>query len=93
MLGWILRLSQPNVAGGPNCAKLPAFSLAWAARSEALLGRHSFVPLRRAIAILCMAIAVMLSGQSYISLMDRIDHAHHHVHFANPLAGDVAFCS
>jgi hypothetical protein len=34
----------------------------------------------------------MLSGQSYISLMDRIDHAQNHVHFANPLAGDVQFC-
>jgi len=39
-----------------------------------------------------MALAVMLSGQTYIALMDRIEHAHHHVHFANPLAGDVQFC-
>jgi len=42
------------------------------------------------VALLCVALAVMLSGQSYISLMDRIEHAHHHAHFANPLAGDVA---
>jgi len=56
------------------------------------LSRQSFVPLRRAVAILCMALAVMLSGQAYISLMDRIDHAHHHLHFANALAGDVQFC-
>jgi hypothetical protein len=47
---------------------------------------------RRSVAMLCMALAVMLSGQTYISLMDRIDHAHHHQHFANPLAGDVQFC-
>jgi hypothetical protein len=44
------------------------------------------------VALLCVALAVMLSGQSYISLMDRIEHAHHHAHFANPLAGDIAFC-
>lgn len=48
--------------------------------------------LRKSVAVLCMALAVMLSGQSYISLMDRIEHAHHHAHFANPLAGEVAFC-
>jgi len=57
------------------------------------LGRHSFVPFRRVVAILCMALAVMLSGQAYISLLDRIDHDHHHVHFANPLAGNVEFCA
>lgn len=39
-----------------------------------------------------MALATVLSCQSYISLMDRIEHAHHHAHFANPLAGDVQFC-
>src|SRR5882672_8844113 len=39
-----------------------------------------------------MALAVMLSGQAYISLMDRVEHAHHHFHFANPLAGDVQIC-
>jgi hypothetical protein len=38
-----------------------------------------------------MALAFLLSGQTYISLMDRIDHAHHHTHFANPLAGDVSY--
>lgn len=53
---------------------------------------HSFVPLRKAVAVLCMALAVMLSGQAYISLMDRIEHAHHHAHFANPLAGEVGSC-
>ena len=47
---------------------------------------------RRAVAMLGIVLAVMLSGQTYISLMDRIDHAHHHHHFANPLAGDVQFC-
>jgi hypothetical protein len=41
------------------------------------------------VAILCMALAVLLSGQTYISLMDQLDHAHHHAHFANPLAGDI----
>jgi len=39
-----------------------------------------------------MALAFMLSGQPYISLMDRVAHEHHHAHFANPLAGDVQFC-
>jgi hypothetical protein len=39
-----------------------------------------------------MALAVMLSGQAYISLMDRIDHAHHHAHFPNVLAGDLQYC-
>ena len=48
---------------------------------------------RGGVAVLCMALAFMLSGQTYISLMDRIEHAHHHVHFANPLAGDVQFCT
>jgi hypothetical protein len=38
-----------------------------------------------------MALATMLSAQAYISLLDRIDHAHHHTHFANPLAGSVEF--
>jgi len=44
---------------------------------------------RRSVAMLCMALAVMLSGQTYISLMDQAEHAHHHAHFANPLAGGV----
>jgi hypothetical protein len=39
-----------------------------------------------------MALAFMLSWQTYISLMDRLDHAHHHSHFANPLAGEVSYC-
>lgn len=56
-----------------------------------MLSLRNFVPLRRFVAVICMTLAVMLSGQAYISLMDRIDHAHHHVHFANPLAGDVQF--
>jgi hypothetical protein len=38
-----------------------------------------------------MALAALLSGQAYISLMDRMDHAQHHAHFANPLAGDVNY--
>jgi len=48
--------------------------------------------LRSAIAVVCMLLAFVLSCQAYISLMDRIEHSHHHVHFANPLAGDVQFC-
>ena len=48
--------------------------------------------LRGAVAVICMALAFVLSSQSYIYVMDRIEHAHHHVHFANPLAGDVQFC-
>jgi hypothetical protein len=49
--------------------------------------------LRRATAIMCMALAVMLSFQAYIGLMDRMDHARNIEHFPNPLAGDVEFCS
>jgi hypothetical protein len=56
------------------------------------LNRQGFAPIRRVIAMLCMGLAVLLSWQSYISLMDRLDHAHHHSHFANPLAGDISFC-
>ena len=47
---------------------------------------------QRAIAVLCMLLAFVLSGQTYISVLDRVEHAHHQVHFANPLAGDVQFC-
>jgi hypothetical protein len=36
-----------------------------------------------------MAMAAMLSAQSYFRLMDRIQHEQHHAHFANPLAGGV----
>jgi hypothetical protein len=42
--------------------------------------------------MLCMALAVMLSGQAFISVMDRIQHAQHHDHFPNVLAGDLQFC-
>lgn len=48
--------------------------------------------LRRAIAMLCMALAFLLSSQTFISVTDRVEHARHHLHFANPLAGDVQFC-
>jgi hypothetical protein len=43
--------------------------------------------------MLCAALAIMLSGQSFISLMDSIEHSHHHAHFANPLAGDIEWCA
>jgi hypothetical protein len=39
-----------------------------------------------------MALSALLSAQTYIGIMDRIEHAHHHVHFPNPLAGDVEYC-
>jgi len=39
-----------------------------------------------------MALSFVLSSQTYIGIMDRIEHAQHHVHFANPLAGDIEFC-
>jgi len=57
------------------------------------LSRPSFVPVRRVVAMICVALAMMLSGQTYVSLMDDIEHTHHHVHFANPLAGDLQFCT
>ena len=56
------------------------------------MSRQRFAPFRRAIAVLCMALAFLLSWQAYISLMDRLDHAHHHSHFANPLAGEITYC-
>jgi hypothetical protein len=40
-----------------------------------------------------MVLAVMLSFQTYIGLMDRMDHAHNIIHFPNPLAGDIEYCS
>jgi hypothetical protein len=56
------------------------------------LNGQRFIVFRRVVATLCVALALMLSWQSYISLMDRIEHAQHHAHFANPLAGDVQYC-
>jgi len=53
------------------------------------LSFRRYIVFRRTIALICMALAVMLSGQAYISLMDQVEHAHHHAHFANPLAGGV----
>ena len=47
---------------------------------------------RRAVAILCMALAVVVSSQTFIGIMDRLEHANHHTHFPNPLAGDVEYC-
>ncbi len=52
---------------------------------------QGFDLLRKAVAVLCMALATLLSAQTLISVMDRIEHAHHHAHFANPLAGNVAY--
>jgi len=52
-----------------------------------------FIAMRNATAMLCMVLSVMLSFQAYIGLMDRMDHARNIVHFPNPLAGDVEFCS
>src|SRR5262249_22739795 len=56
---------------------------------EVHLTCRQYIVFRRTIALICMALAVMLSGQAYISLMDQVEHAHHHAHFANPLAGGV----
>src|SRR5579863_2164282 len=33
---------------------------------------------------------VRLSGQPYISVMDHVEHAHHHAHFANPLQRKIS---
>lgn len=57
------------------------------------LGSQLTAALRRATAMLCMALAVMASFQSYIGVMDRMDHARHIVHFPNPLAGDAEYCN
>jgi hypothetical protein len=59
---------------------------------SSFLSRRRFGTFRQGVAFLCMVLAILLSGQTFISLMDNVDHAHHHVHFANPLAGDVQFC-
>ena len=56
------------------------------------MNRQRFALARRAVAVLCMALAFVLSWQAYISLMDRLEHAHHHSHFANPLAGEITYC-
>jgi hypothetical protein len=53
---------------------------------------RNFLLIRRAVAIVCMALAAVLSAQTFISVMDRIEHAHHHAHFPNALAGDMQFC-
>jgi len=39
-----------------------------------------------------MALTLVMSWQTYIGIMDRVEHAHHQVHFPNPLAGDVEYC-
>ena len=39
-----------------------------------------------------MAAALLLSGQPFIALYDDIEHAHHHAHVPNALAGDVEQC-
>lgn len=50
-----------------------------------------YTRVRYCVAFLCMALAVMLSAQTCISLMDRIQHAQHHAHYANPFAGGVVY--
>jgi hypothetical protein len=42
--------------------------------------------------MLCVALSVVLSNQSYIRLMDRVQHALHQEHAPNPLAGMVEYC-
>lgn len=49
--------------------------------------------LRRCIAIVCMAATYMLSVQSVIVSIDRIEHALEIEHHANPLAGTISFCT
>jgi hypothetical protein len=56
------------------------------------LGCHRSTIFRRVVATVCVGLSVMLSGQGYISLKDRAEHAHHHAHFANPMAGAVTSC-
>jgi hypothetical protein len=40
--------------------------------------------------MLCMALSGVLTNQSYVSLMDQVQHALHHQHAPNPLAGAIA---
>jgi hypothetical protein len=61
--------------------------------NDTSLARWNSSLLRNAVAVVCMALAAMLSAQGYIRLMDRIEHAHNHAHFANPLAGSVTLSS
>ena len=56
------------------------------------LSWQRFITFRRVVAAIWVGLAVMLSGQGYISLKDRAEHSQNQVHFANPLAGDVKVC-
>jgi hypothetical protein len=62
-------------------------------RCEDVVTSRLLTAFRQATAMLCMVLAVMLSFQAYIGLMDRMDHARNIEHFPNPLAGDVESCS
>lgn len=55
-----------------------------------ILARHS-VFLRMTV-MLCVALSIVLSNQSYIKLMDRAQHALQQEHAPNPLAGMVEHC-
>jgi hypothetical protein len=45
-----------------------------------------------ALVMLCMALSAVLANQSYVVLMDRVQHVLHHEHAPNPLAGAVVQC-
>ena len=45
-----------------------------------------------ALVMLCMALSAVLANQSYVALMDQVQHALHYAHAPNPLAGMIAQC-
>lgn len=55
-----------------------------------IFSQHSSV--LRLTVMLCVALSVVLSNQSYVTLMDRTQHALHQEHAPNPLAGAVQHC-
>ncbi len=51
--------------------------------------RHSL--LKRIVTTLFVVMSFVLANQSYITLVDRMEHASQHEHLPNPLAGNVHY--
>lgn len=43
--------------------------------------------------MLCMALSVVLSSQAAFAVAHEVEHAHHHAHAPNDLAGTVETCA
>ena len=79
---WTAVLSNRDGAGIVAALYRPEVSLIWFRRG----------PLRQATVALCVAVSFVLANQSYVALMDRIEHVLDHEHVPNPLAGEVYHC-